>query len=241
MMIHHLAGIEGASAATGTAVVVDTFRAFATAAFIQASGVERHYLTDTLDRARNLAGGIPGAVLCGEERGRRPDDFDLGNSPAEVLEADLADRVVIQRTSAGTRCVLAAIGATPEPVFAASLVVATATAKAVHAAPEISIVASGRNGTTPTDDDDLTAALLADLLGGTGDPAAVAQAVKAGASAARLRDAAWSHADDVELCTQVDRFAFAMRATPWAEGVARLRRVDPSTSDPERHASQAST
>jgi 2-phosphosulfolactate phosphatase len=47
-------------------------------------------------------------VAIGEDHGLRPDGFDLPNSPVEVAAADLRGRSVVQRTSAGTRGVVAA-------------------------------------------------------------------------------------------------------------------------------------
>ena len=49
---------------------------------------------------------MPGALLMGEVHGIRPDRFDFGNSPSEVLGADLRGKTVIQRTSRGTQGVV---------------------------------------------------------------------------------------------------------------------------------------
>ena len=130
MAVNYAQGLDGAASAIGVAVVIDTFRAFTTAAFAQAQGVGGHYLASTVSQARMIAEQHRGALLCGEVDGIRPEGFDLGNSPAEVLAADLRGRTLVQRTSAGTRCVIAALGSEATDVYAASLVVATATALA---------------------------------------------------------------------------------------------------------------
>lgn len=212
--IYRLAGIEGARAATGTAMVIDTFRAFTTAAFLLHAGVSRLILTDTLDAARRTADALPGALLCGEDRGVRPDDFDLANSPYEVTRSTgLMGATVVHRTSAGTRCAIAALDAGARQVFATSLVVASATVACADRSGPISIVASGRYGTEPVDEDDATGDLLVALLNGTGDPAATGFAVAHGPSADRLRRVPWAPDEDVELATDTDRFAFAMEVT----------------------------
>lgn len=225
-------GLSGAEEAIGTTVVIDTFRAFTTAAFAHAGGVGRHYLVATLDQARALKDQHPTALLCGEDKGVTPSDFGLGNSPAEILEADLAGRTLIQRTSAGTRCVLAAL-ASPNAtsVHPASLVVASATARVVGAADEVTLVASGRFGTEPNIEDDLTADFITQAVqepSTTLTTAAfeTAETVRLSDSARRLLASPWSHPDDVDLCLDVDRFDFALVATLQRDGSALVERID---------------
>ncbi len=229
MEMRHGQGIEGARSAEGVAIVVDTFRAFSTAAYAQAAGVGPHYLTDTLDQARQLAHVHPGSVLCGESGGVKPPDFDIGNSPAEVLAGDVEGRVFVQRTSAGTRCVLAALESA-SLVYPASLVVASSTAASAIGADLVTIVACGRHGTTPAVEDDATGQLIAYLMRDSGDPervsAKIATSVARSDSAQRLIDAPWAHPDDVALCTDVDRFDFTMVATRHSTGLATLTIVE---------------
>jgi 2-phosphosulfolactate phosphatase len=224
MAVTHAAGLIGASTATGIAVVIDTFRAFTTAAYAQANGVGLHYLTSTVHEARELARQHPGALLCGEVDGVRPDDFDLGNSPAEILEADVEGRTFVQRTSGGTRCVVAALGSESTDTYAASLVVATATADAIRNAPTITIVASGRGGSVPVFEDDATAALIDALVHGHGDPTQTGNEVRQSESAEILAASPWAQPDDVLLATDVDRFDFAMRCNLSLAGFASLSR-----------------
>ncbi len=229
MSVIHVQGLEGAANAAGVAVVIDTFRAFTTAAYAQAQGVGTHYLVSTVEEAREIAERHRGALLCGEVDGVRPDGFDLGNSPAEVLETDVEGRVLVQRTSGGTRCVRAALSSGSVAVYAASLVVATATASAVGAEPTVTIIASGRNGAVPAFEDDATAMLINDLIDGHGDPHRVATRVRDCDSASRLAESTWAHPDDVLLATDVDRFDFAMRCNLIADGSAELQAVGVST------------
>jgi 2-phosphosulfolactate phosphatase len=229
MSVIHVQGLEGAANAAGVAVVIDTFRAFTTAAYAQGQGVGTHYLVSTVEEAREIAERHRGALLCGEVDGVRPDGFDLGNSPAEVLEADIEGRVFVQRTSGGTRCVRAALSSESTAVYAASLVVATATAYAVGAAPTVTIIASGRNGTVPVFEDDATALLINDLIDGHGDPHRTAARVRDSDSAATLAESTWAHPDDVLLATDVDRFDFAMKCSLMPDGSARLAATEPQT------------
>ncbi|MDJ0791670.1 MAG: 2-phosphosulfolactate phosphatase [Acidimicrobiia bacterium] len=210
--ITFLQGVDGAEHASGATVIIDTFRAFTTAAVLLAGGVGRLFLVDTIPAARSLAGRT-GALLCGEEQGRKPPDFDLPNSPYEVgLRTDLAGAAVVQRTSAGTRSVVAAIRSGARPVFASSLVVAGATADAVQHHPAISLVSAGLHGTLPADEDDLTARHIAAILVSGSAPHHTADAVRECSRARELAQAPWAHPDDVTIAADLDRFDFAMEA-----------------------------
>lgn len=209
---------------SGPTIVIDTFRAFTTAAFLLDRGVDRIVLTETLDEARERSISIPDSILCGEEDGRRPDDFDLGNSPVEAQRYDdPADRVVVMRTSAGTRSVVGALRSGAEPVYAASLVVAAATASTVRNRPMVTIIASGLSGITIADEDEETADLIeAHLLELAADPQRISR-IRSGAGAERLSTTPWINPNDLDRCLELDRFDFAMRAR-LEDGIAVLRR-----------------
>lgn len=212
--ISRRAGLEGAAEASGPTVVIDTFRAFSTTAYLLDAGVSRLVLTDGLDEARRIAASLDHALLCGEEGSRSPDDFDLGNSPTEVLQrTDLPGRTVVMRTSAGTRCVAAAVAGGAGPVYAASLVVAGSTASALADEPTVTLVSSGGSVTVPHDEDDYTGDLIARMVGGhTPHYAAVVDAVRAGTGTARLRATPWIDDRDIDHCLVVDKFDFVMEA-----------------------------
>lgn len=218
-----LAGTQGI---TGPTVVIDTFRAFTTAAYLLDRGVDRIVLTETLDEARSRSRLIPDSILCGEEGGRRPDDFDLGNSPIEAERyLDPERGVVVMRTSSGTRSVVSALRSGADPVYAASLVVAGATALAVRNHPHVTIVASGLGGITPADEDEETADLISEQLRGEpADPDRLRR-IRSGAGADRLRTTPWIDPGDLERCLAADRFDFAMRVTR-KDGLTVLRRED---------------
>lgn len=218
-----LAGTQGIS---GPTVVIDTFRAFTTAAFLLDRGVDRIVLTESLDEARSRSQSIAESILCGEDNSLRPDDFGLGNSPTEVeCSPELDGRVVVMRTSAGTRSVVNALRSGGDPVYAAGLVVAQATVSALRNRTQVVIVASGLSGVTVADEDEETADLISDRLGGLPDDPARLARIRSGTGAERLRTTPWIDPGDLERCLAVDRFAFAMRAG--LEGdVVVLRRED---------------
>lgn len=212
--------ISGTHGISGPAIVIDTFRAFTTAAFLIDRGVNRIVLVETLDEARDRSLSISDSILCGEDQGHRPDDFDLGNSPVEAEHFnDLVGRVVVMRTSAGTRSAVSALRSGAKPAYAASLVVAGATASAVRNQPRVVIVASGLSGTTVADEDEETADLIESRILGSPDDPERLDRIRNGTGAERLTTTSWINPGDLERCLDVDRFDFAMRARLEGDGV----------------------
>lgn len=212
----------------GAVVVVDVIRAFTTAAYAFASGAAEIYLVGTVDEALAFTAAHPGSLAMGEERGRRPDGFDFPNSPAMVRAADLDGLTLVQRTSAGTQGVVSAVDATR--MWAASLVVASATARAIEGAElgEPAYVITGRFEDRPDGgaDDVLVAELIERAR--TGSPLeaeATAAALLATDEAAKTLALGPEHADprDIELAAAVDAFDFAMEVERTDLGLRLVR------------------
>jgi 2-phosphosulfolactate phosphatase len=206
--------LQGARQAQGAVAIIDVFRAFTTAAVVLANGASQIVMVSSIEEAFALRGSGAGQICMGEVRGLMPDGFDFGNSPHEVSHVDFAGQTIIQRTSAGTQGIVAASGA--ERLFAASLVTATATARALAGAgsARITLVAMGSDGTERTDEDELCALHLRNLLEGRpGAPAAVRQLILAAGEIARFNDPARPHLhpEDVEIALDIDRYDFAVR------------------------------
>jgi 2-phosphosulfolactate phosphatase len=211
--IHSL--LEGATKATGAVAVIDTFRAFTTAAVALANGASRIVMVATVEEALALRAGEPGAVCMGEVGGAAPAGFDYGNSPFEIAAIDFAGKTVIQRTSAGTQGIVAA-SARAERLYAAALVTADATVRALLSGSpaEIALVAMGDSGTIRTDEDELTAIHLRNRLEGRpGDKEAVRRVILAGGEARRFYDSArrGRRPEDVDIALAIDRYDFAIR------------------------------
>jgi 2-phosphosulfolactate phosphatase len=200
----------------GPVVVVDVIRAFTTAAYAFGSGAAEIYLVNDVAEALAFKAAHPGTIALGENRGLRPEGFDYPNSPAMMSRVDLTGRTLVQRTSAGTRGVVAAVDA--DRLWAASLVCASATARAVNDAElgEPTYVITGRFEDRPDAsgaDDALTAELIERArLGAPLDIAATSAALLATDEAARTLALGPDHCDpsDIELAATVDAFGFAM-------------------------------
>jgi len=221
--------LEGATRATGSVVIIDVFRAFTTAAVALANGAQRVIMVGSVEEAVALRSAGIGQVCMGEVDGKAPDVFDFGNSPHAVSGATLTGKTIIQRTSAGTQGIVTARQATL--MYAGALVTARATARALLAdgPSRICLVAMGKNGLARTDEDELCALHLRNLLEGrAGDPDAVRRAILAGGEAPRFRDPSGrdSHPGDLEIALDVDRYDFAVSvAIEDGHPVARMRRA----------------
>jgi len=206
--------LEGARRAKGTVVIVDVFRAFTTAAVALAHGANRIIMVAEIDEALRLRDEGIGEICVGEVNGIRPEGFDFGNSPHEMMQASLKGKVVIQSTRAGTTGVAAATGA--EMVYAGSFVVAQATAEAIRRANPagVTIVAMGWNARVRTDEDELCALYLRNLMQGRRpDPEALRKLVLASGEAAKFGDPKQPHfhREDLEIAVEIDKYDFAIR------------------------------
>jgi 2-phosphosulfolactate phosphatase len=221
--------LAGAEHAAGVVAIIDVFRAFSTAAVALASGASRIIMVGGVEEALALRDNGVGQLVMGEVEGRAPTGFDFGNSPLEASRIDVRGKTIIQRTSAGTRGIAAAAGRA-QWLYAASLVTAKATARCMLAGnPDvITLVAMGKNALERTDEDELCALHLRNLLQDRpGDGNAVRQVILAGGEAARFYDATrpYLHPEDLEIALDIDRYDFAIRVSlEDGRPVARMER-----------------
>ncbi len=213
MRIHSLSLMEGAHRATGTVVVIDVYRAFTTAAVALHVGASRIIMVDSPQKAIDLRRSGRCDLCCGEVGGIKIPEFDFGNSPFEFSRANVAGKVLAQSTSAGTRGVTAV--RTDGPLYAAALINAAATARRIrHDAPaETSLVAMGTGGSERSDEDELCALYLRNLLRGyRSDPGAIRAMLASSCDSAKFSDPAQPHFDpqDLDIALQVDSIAFAI-------------------------------
>ncbi len=206
--------LEGARRARGVVVIVDVFRAFTTAAVAFSRGAPKIVMVAEPGEALALRARGMGDLCVGEVNGIRPKGFDFGNSPFEMAGADLEGKVVVQSTRAGTTGVAAATEASA--VYAASFVVARATARAIlRDNPSlVTIVAMGWNADLRTDEDELCALYLRNLLEGR-EPSsdALRQLVQASGQVGKFYDPAQPHfhPEDCDMALDVNRYNFAIR------------------------------
>ena len=228
-MRFHYTDLEDCHTAKGVVIVIDVLRAFSTAAYAFSRGAKEILLVSTVEEALFLKSSISNSKAMGEVGGLRPEGFDFGNSPTYIAGADLSGTTVIHRTSAGTQGVVRSQGA--DVLLASSFVVAAATARYVSnlAVPEVTFVITGRsyNG---GDEDLACAQYLENLL--KGNQPDINPIIK---RVLESRDA-FPHLDpaqrefplsDLEYCTQIDKFDFAMPIRR-ADGYFTMHTVKPN-------------
>ncbi len=206
--------LEGARRAQGTVVIVDVFRAFTTAAVALSRGATKIIMVAEPPKALALRAKGLGDLCVGEVNGIRAEGFDYGNSPFEMTGAEVEGKTIIQSTRAGTVGVTAATDASM--IYVGSLVTAKATACAIRRddPARVTIVAMGWNADVRTDEDELCALYLRNLLQGREpDPAAVRTLVQSSGEVAKFQDPTQPHfhPEDCEWALVVDHFDFAIR------------------------------
>ncbi|OJF14454.1 2-phosphosulfolactate phosphatase [Couchioplanes caeruleus] len=227
-------GIPTLGADPETVVVIDVMRAFTVAAWAFAGGAERILLASGVEHALALKAAHPTAVTCKD--GPPAAGFDTVNSPALVSKLDLRGRTLVQTTTSGTRGALAARHA--RRVLCAGFAVAAATACTLRAdgSASVTYLITGDDGTA--EEDRACAEYIAALLENPQTSAGpFLQRARTSAAADTLtagvrRGYRGIHPDDVALCLQADRFAFAMEVD-YRDGTAVLRPVVPRLTHPE--------
>ncbi|MDE6750269.1 MAG: 2-phosphosulfolactate phosphatase, partial [Lachnospiraceae bacterium] len=158
--------IEGAKLAKGLTVIIDVFRAFSLECYLYDMDVKLIRPVGTIEEAFSLRNSIPNSVLIGERHGKKCDGFDYGNSPSSILKKDVAGKIIIHTTSAGTQGIVNAVHASE--IITGSLVNARAVAEYIIARqPQtVSLVCMGNGGVRPAPEDELCAEYIKSILDG---------------------------------------------------------------------------
>ncbi|HEX5808273.1 MAG TPA: 2-phosphosulfolactate phosphatase [Anaerolineales bacterium] len=215
MMKFHYTDLEDCHTAKGVVIVIDVLRAFSTAAYAFSRGAKEILLVSSVEEALLLRSSIPNSRAMGEVGGLPPPGFDFGNSPTHIREMDLSGITLIQRTGAGTQGAVRSQNA--EVMLASSFVVAEATVRHISALgiDEVTFVVTGR--APNRGDEDLACAeyLEALLKGSQPDTKPFVRRVFESRDALQHLDPAETGfpLSDLDYCTQIDHFDFAMPIT----------------------------
>jgi 2-phosphosulfolactate phosphatase len=229
MKINTFEFVAGARNAYGIVVIIDVFRAFSVACYAFDSGASQYIAVCDIKSAFELQKKNRNSVLVGERGERKIEGFDFGNSPTELLQADLSGATVIHTTTAGTEGLVNATNASV--LLTGSLVNAGAIVKYIKSfKPEhVSLVAMGYRATMSAEEDLLCARLLTDRLRGNNpDLSKELSDLKAGAGT-RFFDPSnidFSPPTDFFLCTMIDKFNFVLRAERRFDGHIGLFKTD---------------
>ena len=199
--------------ATETLVVVDVLLAFTTAAYAFSRGASSIVLTSTVEEALALNGRFGGALAMGGVGTLPVPEFDLSNSPVDVLDRDLNGRRIIHRTSNGTQGVYRSRNA--KTLFVTGFPTASATAALARGvgADYVTFVITGITDDREGDEDRSCADYIAEILvDATPDRHAYVERVFNSACGKWFLDPGKTQyrLRDLELATEVDCFDFAM-------------------------------
>ena len=225
--IFHL--IEGARQAEGLAVIIDVFRAFSMECWLYALGAREIRPTGSIEETFAWREKDKDCILAGERHGRRIEGCELGNSPSSIDPDQIRGRRIIHTTSAGTQGVTNAVRA--EEILAGSFVNARAVAAYIRKRNpgKVSLVAMGKEGLAPAEEDELCALYLKGLLTGEDIPD-IDEKLKG------LRTGGGQHFFDPALrdvfpekdfwmCINRDRFDFVLRMERDKDGLASRKMI----------------
>jgi 2-phosphosulfolactate phosphatase len=229
MKIEILEFKEGARKARGVAVIIDVFRAFSAECYASDSGASRIIATGSPEEAFNLKKEYNKPVLAGERDEKKIVGFDLGNSPTELIKADLAGKTLIHTTTAGTNGLINAVNA--DLVITGSIVNAKAVAdfiKTLNPA-QVSLVAMGYRGVISAEEDLLCAEIISKML--NNEPVDFDDKISDLRNSSGKRffipeNIDFSPPTDFFLCTMLNKFNFVLRAARRDDGNIDILRID---------------
>ena len=159
--VHFLPSLVDPKELSGcTCVVIDVLRATTTIATALFAGAREVIPCLEIEDARRIAASLPtGSYLLGGERGgKKIDNFQLGNSPAEYTAEVVKDKVVVFTTTNGTRALLACRGA--EFVLCGAFVNLSPLCEAIRNRSNIHLVCAGTDGQISREDVLLAGAIV---------------------------------------------------------------------------------
>ncbi len=211
MKIEIIKSLEDADKATGLAVVIDVFRAFTTEAYIFANGAEKIIPVLNLDEAHKLKKENPEYLLVGERGGLKPEGFDFGNSPSEVVNVDFTGKTIVHTTSLGTKGLLSV--SKTETVLVGSFVMADSILKYIHSnnSKHVSLVCTAPDSNNDNEDI-LLAYYIRDVLSGSVvDEQDIKNKLKLTPAHKFLLNEAGVPQADIDLCLDFHRFNFIIK------------------------------
>ena len=214
MDIEILQLLEGAKKAKGLTVIIDVFRAFSSACYAFGNGIQRIYPVGDLQMAYQLKQQNPDFILVGERNEQKPEGFDFGNSPSQLLEANLIGKTMVHTTSSGTQGIANAKGA--DEILTGSFVNAGAIIDYIRKQnpAKVSLVCMGYSCQYPTDEDTLLAVYIKNELEDfPNDFQAMVEQLRNGDGARFFapEKQEWAPVADFDLCLSLNRFDFVLK------------------------------
>ncbi len=211
MNIEIIRSLKDAGKAKGLAVVIDVFRAFSTEAYIFANGADKIIPVEKLEDAYTLKRENPDYVLIGERGGIKPDGFDFGNSPTEIVHVDFSKKIIVHTTSNGTKGLANASNA--QVVLVGSFVIADSIVKYIknNNLLDVSLISTAPD--TENDNEDLMLAyyIKNSLEGALIDEIEIKKMMTKTSAYSYLFNEALVPKTDFDLCLDFNRFNFIIK------------------------------
>jgi 2-phosphosulfolactate phosphatase len=228
MTVEILQLLEGARKAQGLTVIIDVFRAFSTACYAYGGNIQRIYPVGDLEKAYQFKQQNPDYILVGERNEQKPEGFDFGNSPSQLMTGNLSGKTMIHTTSSGTQGIANATRA--DEILTGSFVNARAIINYVHKQnpAKVSLVCMGYSCQYPTDEDTLLAVYIKNELEGIPNNfAAMVEQIRKGDGARFFapEKQEWAPVADFDLCLSLNRFNFVLKVEQENE-LNYLRKID---------------
>ena len=229
MRVEILEFVEGARKAKGVVVIIDVFRAFTVACYAFDARAVRIIATSEVSNALQLKLKYKNSVLVGERDEKKIEGFDFGNSPTEIIKADLSGKTVIHTTTAGTQGLINARNA--DSILTGSFVNVSSIVKYIKSIdPEyVSLVAMGYRATLSSEEDLICAEMISAELRNKRFISERKIANLQNTSGKRFFDPAnidFSPPTDFFLCTMINRFDFVLKATRRFDGNVDLMKIE---------------
>ncbi len=228
MQIEILQLLDGAKKASGLTVIIDVFRAFSTTCYAYGSGIHQIFPVGDLELAYQMKTQNADFILVGERHEKKPEGFDFGNSPSQLLTANLEGKSMVHTTSSGTQGIANATGAVE--IITGSFVNAQAIVNYIRKQnPEkVSLVCMGYSCQYPTDEDTFLAVYIKNELENIpNDFADMVEKLRTGDGARFFapEKQEWAPSVDFDLCLSLNRFNFVLKVEQ-DNGINSLRKID---------------
>ncbi|MBN2349030.1 MAG: 2-phosphosulfolactate phosphatase [Bacteroidales bacterium] len=220
--------VSGAKQARGLTVVIDVFRAFSLACYLTDQGAERIVPVGDINLAHQLKKAHPDYILIGERENKKPKGFDFGNSPFQVRGVNFFGKTIVHTTSAGTQGIVNATNA--DEILTGSFVNVEAVINYIKAKqPEqVSLVCMGYSANHPTEEDTFCAEYIKNSLENNLSDFNQMVNIIMNTSGKRFFDpekSSYCPPEDFDLCLNLNRFNFVLKANTTDEGLFELRKI----------------
>lgn len=106
MNINIYQGVENKISYTDVNIIIDVIRAFSVSYYAFTAGVKKIFLVDSIEGALLLKQQSIDYILSGEISGYKIKEFDYGNSPYDIMNLDLTNKILVQKTTNGVKATL---------------------------------------------------------------------------------------------------------------------------------------